>query len=60
MYAHYFRISRQFFTDRESFKGWRTDISILDFYTLYIYLIKEWIRRIERESMKVDDGNSSG
>lgn len=29
-------------------------------YFIYIYLIKEWIRRIERESMKVDDGNSSG
>lgn len=29
-------------------------------YFIFIYLIKEWIRRIERESMKVDDGNSSG
>lgn len=33
--------SRQFFTDRESFKGWRTDISMLDFYTLYIYTLSK-------------------
>lgn len=50
-----------FYRDRESFKGfWRTDISMLDFCTLYLYRRMDSTNRARKYDVEVDDGNSFG
>lgn len=54
-------VSPIFYRDRESFKGfWRTDISMLDFCTLYLYRRMDSTNRARKYDVEVDDGNSFG